>query len=196
MKKFVFLLSIITVLVLACGCNKTTVSHGWTVITQVNGNGDEMEYYAVLNIKENVGGAVLKEKDIYINADGFSDSVAMKFVFSNSKQIASRKEISTTITESTIKEGDGWHHVGELTESLSYSYVEISTTSSMNFNEIVFLNESGEKLKLEFVRYGERSSSTKKVFKEYDKTELEKQISEGKMNNFTALNIIDEQDKF
>ncbi|MGN0819079.1 MAG: hypothetical protein ACI4M6_01610 [Christensenellaceae bacterium] len=195
-KALVSVLLALAVIFCATGCNGSAEYNGWTITRRTNGDGEAMEYYAVINIKENKGGAVLRENEIYLNVDGFKDSVTVDIVFSNSSTISTSKQITTTITKNGAVTGDGWYKVEELTESVSYSYMEVVVKDSMNFNEIAVLNESGELLKLDLVRCGERPKrNSASVSWEYTKAQLQAKVDSGELTH-TALNLIDEQNRF
>lgn len=195
-KALISVMLILVVVFFACGCNNSAEYNGWTISNKTNGAGEAMEYYAVINIKENKGGVVLKENEIYLNIDGFKDSVTVEIVFSNSSSITTTKQITTTLNKSELKNGNGWYKVEELSESVSYSYMEVVVKDSMNFNEIVVLNESGELLKLDLVRCGERPKrNSASVSYEYTKAQLQQKVEAGELTH-TALNLIDEQSRF
>lgn len=199
------LLSYITIAItLVClfalsACNKESgvEYNGWSVVEQrLDGNsqGSALENYASFSLASIDGNRKIKE--VWLNVSGLkNDEAVVNLTFANSSQYLSPMEFSQIVKKSDLKTNDGWVKLLSEPENVAYSYFELCVTESMTLNEVVLVTTTDKKLALTLTEMGQRPNRGSNSAIKYTQVQIETAITEGTLTT-SALNLIDEQDKF
>ena len=204
MKKFVkgFIialaaLSLSAIAVTGAGCSKNSGMSSWEIVEKQAGD-VSLQQYAVLKLTmpshTHQTGHSHSVKSIWVNVSG-NTNCTLNFAFSYSSAITSSKQATYQVTPAP-KNKSTWIKLTETENNdLEYTYVELCVMQSININEIVFLTVDGDKFTVELVKAGERAQRDSNSQNEWTAAELKQAVADGTKKN-TALNLVDEQDKF
>ena len=165
----------------------------WDITKKVSGDNSALEYYAVLSLSDITEENILSE--IWINVGELSqDEATFNVKFGSDKADSNLKYGAKTdikVKKDVAAKTGGWVKIcADL--NYTYNYALITTCDTMHFNEIVFLTNDRQKIKISVVYAGERSPDNHNIKREYDFTSSDDSASGDNL----ADKIADEQDKF
>ena len=190
--KLLSILLLVVTMFSVVGCSNNGYSY-WQIEPFEYSNGKSKEFFVQLSFD------ATNPYEVWVNVDSVEKSDAKISMAAGYSQTSMRYKTSNVIlTNELLSQAGGWVKLNEGISN-SYEMVDIATSDKMHINEVIVCDSDGNKFELTLTCAGERikrddNNGNVTYYKPDDSSNSAAAEFFKKKNS--ALNVIDEQDKF